>query len=283
MRTVLFGLLTLFASTVTFASETDRLISKCTDTTMTEMLRNKLIDAEIIETPFPHLIIKDFFPDDFYHELVNHWPHPHQFNPKCNERYSILLDELKRSQLTAKQKAFWGTFNSYLVETIVKPIIIKKFLCFLHVKFPDASPEELSQMVENFQPVANTNSIYLDTPSCSVPTHTDKPHCFVQLIFYLPADNDHQDVGTTFYAGSPHPGGENTCWDVPADLTYVKKLPYRKNTFIAFMQSPISWHALEPSPYPGYLRRSFFSPILMPPEIYIKHYGIEKYIINYLE
>ena len=138
-------------------------------------------------------------------------------------------------------------------------------------------------MKRNFQPVAKTNSIYLDTGSCSVITHTDKPHYFVQLIVYMPADDDHQGVGTTFYSGSRHSGSEDTCWNTPPDLTYYKKLPYKRNTFIAFLQSPISWHSLEPSPYPNYLRRTFFSPILTPPEIYMKNYGINKYRINYLE
>ena len=283
MKNVLFGCLFFCLSTIAFSSETERLITKCVSPSLTAALRRKLIDVAIADKPFPHLVMENFFPEDFYNEFINNWPHPHQFNPKCNERYSILMDELKNSKLTAQQKAFWGTFNSYLVETIIKPVIIKKFLHFLHVKFPEASLEELEWMTSNFQSVANTNSIYLDTSSCCIPTHTDKPHCFVQLIFYLPTDNHHRDVGTTFYSGSPHPGGEDTCWDVPTDLTYIKKLPYKRNTFIAFMQSPISWHALEASPYPDYLRRSFFSPIITPPEIYIKYYGMQKYIINYLQ
>ena len=284
MRRFVFGfLLILTKSIFIFSSETIRLVEKCMDNLLTEQVRNKLTQAEVCEDPFPHIVIHDFFSEDFYDEFINNWPHPHQFNPKCNERYAILMDKLKSSKLTDSQKAFWGTFNSYLVETILKPIIIKKFLPYLSLKFPSATPEEISQMTANFHPIANTNSIYLDTPSCSIVPHTDKPHYFIQIIFYLPADSGHQKVGTTFYSGSAHPGGEDTCWDTPANLKFVKKLPYRKNTFIAFMQSPVSWHGLDPSPYPQYLRRCFFSPIIIPQELYIKYYGIEKYIINYLE
>jgi len=284
MRSLFFSLtLLLMTPSLIISSEPNRLIIKCIDSSLTEKIRNTIENVEIEEYPFPHVVIHDFFPEDFYDEFVNNWPHPHQFSPKSNERYSISMDHLKSSKLTNNQKAFWGTFNDYLVETILKPVIIKKFLPYLKIKFPEATSEEIAQMVENFQPLANSNSIYLDTPDCSVVTHTDRPHCFIQLIFYLPSDDEHQDVGTTFYSGSAHPGGEDTCWNVPPDLRFIKKLPYKKNTFIAFMQSPTSWHSLELSPYPQYLRRSFFSPIITPPEVYIKYYGIKKYILNYLE
>lgn len=264
-----------------FTSELELLVNKCVNPLLMQEVRAQLNHIEIVEDPFPHIVIHDFFPEIFYQEFINQWPHPHQFAPPRNQRYSIAMDDLNSSKLTNNQKAFWGAFNDYLVETIIKPIIIQKFLPYLHYKFPNASQEEIELMRNNFTPVAKTNSIYLDTPRCSVITHTDQPHYFVQLIFYLPADDEHQNVGTTFFSGSAHSGSDETCWNTPPDLTFVKKIPYKRNTFIAFLQSPTSWHALEPSPYPDYLRRTFFSPILTPPELYIKHFGIKKYVVKY--
>lgn len=66
MRNILLGLLLFFVSTVTFASETDQLVNKCIDKAMTEIVRNKLVDAEIIATPFPHFIIEDTLFDRLY-------------------------------------------------------------------------------------------------------------------------------------------------------------------------------------------------------------------------
>ncbi len=283
MRSIIGLILLFFHPLVGAPSEGQKAVEVCIDSQLAKIIRECLEKSEIVEHPFPHLVIHDFFPEEFYENFIHFWPHPHQFSPPCNGRYSILLDQLKGTSLSKEQKAFWGAFNDYLVETVIKPIVIEKFLPYLHVKFPNASDEEIQWMLRHFTPVAKTNSIYLDTPRCSVITHTDKPHYFVQIIFYLPKENDHQKVGTSFFSGSPHPGGEDTCWDTPSDLTFHAKIPFRKNTFIAFLQSPISWHALERSPYPKFLRRTFFSPILIPPEVYIKHYGMDKFIVNYLE
>ena len=60
------ALLLICSSSIIFASEPKRLMKRCIDAEMTEFLRNRLANAEVIETPFPHIILEDFFPEDFY-------------------------------------------------------------------------------------------------------------------------------------------------------------------------------------------------------------------------
>lgn len=46
---------------------------------LSEFALAKIDEAKIVEQPFPHIIIDQFFPDAFFQDLINNFPDRSQF------------------------------------------------------------------------------------------------------------------------------------------------------------------------------------------------------------
>jgi len=47
-----------------------------------EYIKNRILDAHIFEEPYPHILIENIFPVDFYKKLLDNIPHIDDFTPK---------------------------------------------------------------------------------------------------------------------------------------------------------------------------------------------------------
>jgi hypothetical protein len=207
----------------------------------------RIANAPIREFPYPHLLIHEVFPPEFYRELRAHLP---------EERALKTLGELRRvaggdyparlvmpltpeaiGALPAAQRAFWDGVAEWILGGEFARQMLKKFAPHLQRRLGDLSKVDfIDEML-----------IVRDSTTYSLGPHTDAARKVLSFLFYLPPDDSKAHLGTSIYVpidptfrceGGPH-------YDFKK-FRRVLTMPYVPNTLFAFMKTANSFHGVEP-------------------------------------
>jgi hypothetical protein len=253
-----------------------REVSKCL-TGMHAHIAHVIDRAQVLEDPFPHLIVENFLPADLYKHAGEIWPATKEFAGAKDAKRLVLpvtYGSLEDTDLPKNQKVFWRLFGEVIVNRYLKPKLVEKFKNYLPLKL-DWQNHWL------FDPLYDTcnlrqDCLILDKDSPNMPPHVDQLNMLAQIIIYFPTDAHHEDLGTIFYYGDPS-STPNDLYEVksPANIKFAKKIPYHPNMLVVFMQSPTAWHGFErpKNMDPTYQRRLFLSPLFFSPEFMERHYS----------
>ena len=251
------------------------IIAFCVENGVLEYIREKIKTTPVEIDPFPHLVIEEILPETLYEACQRFWPDKYHFYSKGFPHHGPVnrlhictnLGAIDHSSLNSEQKMFWRTFGEVVANHYIKPLITEKLLAFISYKFPKLDSQQVSEVKElfNFYPF-HYDSLLIDNSNYFIVPHVDGIKTFAQCLLYFPDDDDHQDLGTKFFKGPPFKEGQyHSC---VAALRLAKHVRYKKNTLVAFLQSPTSWHSADISPYPdkNYLRKMFLMTIRNSPE-----------------
>lgn len=212
-------------------------------------LTEKLIDhavssidaADRFSLPFPHIFFRDFFPADFYAEMLNSIPTEGymQLN-KENTRKAIRLYGDNVEKVDAGLYDLWASVSAMLASREVEDAIRRQLHEGLEIRAKGdkvASAEALKLVA---QPV-----LYRDTDGYQIKPHPDSRKKVVTMQMYCPADESQRDLGTTLYKASLK-GLINVG---SYGLEPVKTLPFLPNVGYAFVVlkayhslRKMSWH-----------------------------------------
>jgi|GEM_PF-3212989 len=242
-----------------------------------EQIREVMNCAEVQVDPFPHIVVENFLPAEMYQHACEIWPDTKEFVSDGVSRFLLPVTYgcLENTNLPKLQKVFWRLFGEVIVNRYLKPILAEKFKPFLSQKM---GLKENWQSFDLHQHTCNLRQdcLIVDKDAPNIRPHVDQLNMLAQIIIYFPSDNEHQNLGTTFYTGDASTT-PNHLYDVkdPNNLKFAKKIPYTPNTLLAFIQSPTAWHGFERPPNidPNYQRRLYLSPLFFSPEFMEKHYS----------
>ena len=233
--------------------------------------------TQVIEDPFPHLVVENLLPEKLYQHACSIWPASSEFaGGKNAQRHTLPVTYgcLEDTTLPKDQKVFWRIFGEVIVNRYLKPKLADKFKPFLCQKLG------LEESWNSFHPDRDTcnlrqDCLIIDRDCPNMLPHIDQLNMLAQIMIYFPEDDEHQEMGTVFYEGSPSTT-PNNIYEVnnPADIRFAKKVPYRPNTLVVFIQSPTAWHGYERPKHvdPQYARRLYLSPLFFSPEFMERHY-----------
>src|SRR6185503_2595354 len=110
-------------------------------------------NALVLEYPYPHILVRDIFPDDFYRELRENLPEAQQMstveslgrvsigvNPG---RVVLPLTRENCARLGGRKGQFWERLGSWLMGDTFGQMMIRKFGPWLEQRFPDLSQARL--------------------------------------------------------------------------------------------------------------------------------------------
>lgn len=231
------------------------------------LLQKKVEEAAVIEQPFPHIVIENLFPDDFYQYAMSLWPSEDLFNNAAC--ISADHDRIERSELSTNQKMFWPVFGDIIGD--LKLTLIEKLRPYFKLKFGmQGFPVERLHPVKDF---TNFGGLLIQyKPGFSISSHVDQFNIFAAVLIYFPADTDHTEAGTTLYSGSPNSNLYRIYNSQVNNLKFSKKISYKPNTLVCMLQTQSSWHSAE-NVYPNYLRRFFSSAIYLSSDFMNLHYS----------
>jgi len=207
----------------------------------------RLAAAPIRREPFPHVIVDEVFPPDFYESIIDHWPEGESWRPLSESgrvtgysaaRQVVLMDEAGYARLDAQRRQFWaGEVGAWLLGQEFRLQALKRF----DLGTPDTGGDAL---------------VVSDRTTYAIGPHTDAPHRIVSLLFYLPEDATFRRFGTSFYepldSAFRCAGGLHHPFERFRRVTTVEFVP---NRLVAFPKSDRCFHGVERVDLPGIDRR----------------------------
>ena len=210
-------------------------------------------NAHMRNFPFPHCYVENIFPEDFYKKLLAHLPAKNDLFPIAEkrpvrgykERFVCCFDDESLAALQSDKAAFWTEFRDTYLRGVVGNVLINKFQPLISHRFKDRPDIELY----------NELLLVHDVRDYSLGPHTDSPRKVVTVLFYLPEDESHTNLGTSIYlpkeASFTCPGGPHYSHDA---YTRVKTMPYKPNSAFCFLKTDNSFHGVERLVEDGYGR-----------------------------
>lgn len=221
----------------------------------------KRIDrAPLVDDPFPHIVVDDIFPEDYYARMLESFPAPDQMKPlhetgrvakgAYEERHALLFEDGDFARLDSDIAKFWSSLGRWMYSDAFANAFVSKFADALMSRLDKILQAEGRLVVKGDALLVQDHTRYAIGP------HTDAPHRLVTFLFYLPTDASMRDLGTSIYRpkdpaftcrGGPHH---------PFDrFDKVKTIEYLPNRLLAFPKTERSFHGVEQIHKPDVRRR----------------------------
>jgi hypothetical protein len=201
--------------------------------------------AEHSALPFPYIIFRDFFPTDFYNDLIRTMPRK-GYDPitGSGSRMALRLYGDHIGQIEPQLQSMWAAVSTMLTSKEVEQAIRIKLHDGLEIRAKGdkvAAAEDLKLVAK---PV-----LYEDRDGYQIKPHPDTRKKVVTMQLYCPPDAAQENLGTTLYQASLkgllHVG--SYC------LEPVKTVPFLPNLGYAFVVlkayhtlTKMSWHGRPP-------------------------------------
>jgi hypothetical protein len=207
----------------------------------------KIANAPINPYPFPHIYVRNVFPEDFYRELQENLPPREVFKsltalkrvsgsyPETRLVLPLTPDYLQG--LDEPNRSFWQQMSSWMLGGAFGQALLPMFTEYLEMRFGDPSKLQFQDEALMVQ----------DYTTYSLGPHTDTPAKVMSFLFYLPADESMAHLGTSIYMPKdPNfycPGGPHHPFE---KFDRMVTMPFLPNTLFAFLKTPNSFHGVEP-------------------------------------
>lgn len=195
--------------------------------------------------PFPHIFFRNFFPTDFYRDLIGRIP-TEGYDPITDTRTRVALrlygDNVEK--IRPDVRCAWAAVSDVLTSREVETAIRAKLQDGLEIRARGdkvASADDLRLVAK---PV-----VYWDRDGYRIKPHPDTRKKVVTMQLYCPADSTQEALGTTLYRASL----KGLMHVNSYCLEPVKTIPFLPNVGYAFVVlkayhslTKMSWHGRPP-------------------------------------
>ena len=230
----------------------------------------RIANAPVFTHPFPHIYVRDVFPQDFYRELRAHLPPPEAYGSlKAMGRVSAdypdtrLVFPLTPNNVQTLGEPFIGFWTRVAQQFLTGDFqqqMLSHFGRFLEQRW--GRPGNLQFQDEAL--IVQDHSTYALEP------HTDTLKKVLSFLFYLPADDSMSLLGTSIYAPKDPSFVCTKGLHYPFEgFHLVSTMPYVPNALFAFVRTGKSFHGVEPIAGSGVRRDLLLYDIKVqnPPEL----------------
>jgi hypothetical protein len=197
--------------------------------------------ADHFSDPFPHIVFRNFFPQDFYRDLVRKLPtQGYDLITGTGTRMALRLYGDNVAKIDPELRDAWAAVSTVLCSKEIENAIRARLHDGLLIRAKGdklAGPDDLKLVA---LPV-----VYKDSDGYQIKPHPDTRKKVVTMQLYCPVDASQEALGTTLYRmsmkGLMHVG--SYC------LEPVKTIPFLPNTGYAFVVlkayhslTRMSWH-----------------------------------------
>jgi hypothetical protein len=228
-------------------------------------VRDRMHTAIVDPYPFPHLVVTDCFPAPYYELLIAQWPAEDEFfELQKNTAFGIYFQpfESQRSSFLQSGRGlmsaefvrshdFWIEFRR-IIENAIVPALAEKFSraakSFMRRRFLRRRPALTRSNLE-----ITSDLLFVRRDNHFLPAHVDDLRSLIQVLIYLPPDDNHPHLGTQLYeqvgpGNIKAPAQLDDARQAQAaqllgiEVREVKRIPYQRNTLVANLNHPRSWH-----------------------------------------
>jgi hypothetical protein len=193
--------------------------------------------AELHLDPFPHVVVRDLFPNAFYDALVRGIPPVELFGDKPFNKQQL---KVPFTMAPAYGRRVWTFFVHRAAPRIMQPVLVDKFREPLR-EWIAANWPSLAR--DPFGPPMDFNTgdgrILLRGRGYHIRPHRDPKWGFLTCILYLAREHDSESWGTQLFAVDDDipARGAKPHWIEPAQCRLVAEVPFRRNSMLVFLNS----------------------------------------------
>ncbi len=223
-------------------------------------IETQFAQAEINPSPFPHLLIENFFPEEVFASILNLNPFqimegeewikrqaskdPARLNSTpYYHRRQIHLDRHLLDLQSEPYQEFWRAIHDCFLSSDhwFENLVIQKYKIYFEIRFGDFLKD--SDFLKHFK-----TEFFLQRhrPGYYIGPHTDVPTRVFTAIFSFADQEGFEDYGTQVCVPkNPKQrcwGNRHYDWD---NFDVVKVAPYKPNNFFLFFKTRQSFHAVK--------------------------------------
>ena len=164
-----------------------------------EHILRKISSAEINANPYPHIVVSEIFPPEFYPKLLAAIPKPEQF--AAAEYPGTGFGQAKRSQRNSSGLAYPNLHELPLFRELQTFLRGEEFCRALLGKFsrPDGIPAEKHRyFAGGAREFTSVFDLQIDRRGYEILPHPDIPSKIMTFQFFLVSDDSLKDFGTLF-------------------------------------------------------------------------------------
>jgi hypothetical protein len=187
--------------------------------------------------PFPHTVIENVFPDDFFGALVTGIPPQELFGdrPVNKQRMVVPFD-----WAPLYSQRVWSFLIDRILDAVVAPAAVQKFRTplaeWIHANWPQLPGDDPTRTLRF---ISTDGRILLRTRGYRITPHRDPKWGFITCLLYLARPGDNEAWGTQLYsvADDVEAPNINAYWIKADRCRLEKEVPFRRNSMLVFLNS----------------------------------------------
>jgi len=218
-------------------------------------VRDKVERAEIQRDPFPHTIIPDLLPEDFFRELADSIPPLESFQPDDEIKANLRIMERNDYFAAAPEgfKATWRRLRDEVIRDTIAPILAHRLESEIREKYASLFSADLANEIMAGGLVASEGRIMARKPGYKLNPHSDSAQYAVTCLLYFTSADDVSSGALCLYRPEQRPELRHTSTYYPVkeeglSVELVKEIPIRENLFVAFLNDAESLHGVRVDP-----------------------------------
>jgi hypothetical protein len=182
--------------------------------------------AEVFSAPYPHMVFRNFWPEDFYRELISNRPDEANYQQLngANTRRSFTLFDGSCDAGDDYRRGLWKLVSDVCAAPELEEALREKLDEGLRIRAKGAKSAWPVPMYP--RPV-----LYADYDGYRIKPHPDTRRKVLTMLIYMPEDESQKALGTTIYKLSPK---GLLSWK-NFGLAEEKTVPFLPNTGCAFV------------------------------------------------
>ena len=221
--------------------------------------------ADCFSLPFPHIFFRDFFPTDFYAEMIEAVPENGFDRIKGNgTRMALRLYGDNVGKIEGRLRDMWIAVSEVLTSREVETAIREQLEQGLEIRARGDKVKSVDDLKLIPKPV-----LYVDRDGYQIKPHPDTRKKVVTMQLYCPPDESQRALGTTLYQASL----KGLLHVDSYGLEPVKTFPFLPNVGYAFVVLK-AYHSLTKMSWHG--RPTIKTPITQPRVSLLNTYYIDE-------
>jgi len=201
-----------------------------------EHVREAIAAAPIQHDPFPHCVIDDLLPAEYYDALIAALPPADMFadRPENKQQLTVPLDLAPRYSTEV-----WRHMVKVVAEEMIKPAVLAKFQEPLSQWLRETLPALGEQPLDRLRINCSDGRILLRRPGDRIPPHRDPKWRFITCLIYLAREGDDERWGTQLFTveDDEEAAGASPHWISEARCRLAADVAFRPNRALVFLNS----------------------------------------------
>ena len=201
-----------------------------------EHARRAIAAAPISHEPFPHCVIDDLLPVEYYDALIAALPPAELFadGPDHREQLAVPFDSGPRYSIEV-----WRHMARVVAEGTLKPALLAKFHEPLTNWLRETLPVLGEQPLDHVRVTASDGRILLRRPGDRISPHRDPKWGLITCLVYLAREGDDERWGTQLFTvdKDEEAAGARPHWISEARCQLVSEIPFRPNRALVFLNT----------------------------------------------